>query len=243
MRDFIVCWTTQQHFKISVLLSEGRGKSGCSATRKDRKCLPGLTCDEDFYCILDRGESLSLFELHSLFSLFFSSLPSLEASCLHTMHLGEEIAWKPSCEVDGSYAAKQCRGDKLTGRFQIFNNIFLLLWITCHFIDLHFSLSCSLLCHASDASATRRRATRSSAGSGGKTLITWRASAADSAIEPNVLADWTWHCIVFLTGTLKHYNATWEYAGAPTSRADSSSRALSLCRIIFGHFCHVVSFN
>lgn len=177
------------------------------------------------------------------FSRLFPSFAYTEASCLHTMHLGEEIAWKPSCEVDGSYAAKQCRGDKLTGRFQISNNILILWWITCHFIDLHFSLLCVAFIHASDASATRRRATRSSAGSGGKTLITWRASAADSAIEPNVLADWTWHCIVFLTGTLKHYNATWEYAGAPTSRADSSSRALSLCRIIFGHFCHVVSFN
>lgn len=63
-----------------MYLSEGRGESGCSATRKDRKCLPGLTCDEDFYCILDRGESSSSSLFHLLpptsFALFtfFSSL-------------------------------------------------------------------------------------------------------------------------------------------------------------------------
>lgn len=52
-------------------------------------------------------------------SPYIRSFHFREASCLHTIHLGEEIAWKPSCEIDGSFAAKQCRGDKLTGRFRI----------------------------------------------------------------------------------------------------------------------------
>lgn len=33
------------------------------------------------------------------------------------MHFDELIAWKPTCEIDGTFSAKQCRGDKLTGRF------------------------------------------------------------------------------------------------------------------------------
>jgi hypothetical protein len=33
------------------------------------------------------------------------------------MHLNKSIGWKPTCEVDGSYSAIQCRGDKATGRF------------------------------------------------------------------------------------------------------------------------------
>ncbi|CRK99450.1 CLUMA_CG012578, isoform A [Clunio marinus] len=71
----------------------GRGESGCSVTRANRKCAPGLICDEDFYCILER------------------------TSCLHTMHFDENlVGWKPKCEIDGTYSPKQCRGDKLTGR-------------------------------------------------------------------------------------------------------------------------------
>lgn len=52
----------------------------------------------------------------------FRSLPSffnlsLSESCLHTMHFDELVGWKPTCEIDGTYMAKQCRGDKMTGRF------------------------------------------------------------------------------------------------------------------------------
>jgi hypothetical protein len=35
------------------------------------------------------------------------------------MHLDNMIGWKPSCEIDGSYSAKQCRGDNVTGRFVV----------------------------------------------------------------------------------------------------------------------------
>ncbi|CAG9804770.1 unnamed protein product [Chironomus riparius] len=68
------------------------GSSGCSRTVSRRFCAPGLVCDQDSYCILKRN------------------------SCLHTMHLDNMIGWKPSCEIDGSYSAKQCRGDNRTGR-------------------------------------------------------------------------------------------------------------------------------
>lgn len=56
--------------------------------------------------------------LHDRFHLFFSGLFrfSLSASCLHTMHFDDLVSWKPNCEIDGSYASKSCRGDKLTGR-------------------------------------------------------------------------------------------------------------------------------
>lgn len=58
--------------------------------------------------------------LHEVeFRLFvpFPAKRSLSASCFHTMHFDDTIGWKPTCEIDGSFAAKQCRGDKLTGRF------------------------------------------------------------------------------------------------------------------------------
>jgi hypothetical protein len=47
------------------------------------------------------------------------------------MHFDNIVGWKPSCEIDGSYSAKQCRGDNVTGRFVILCRINL---IFCHFI-------------------------------------------------------------------------------------------------------------
>jgi hypothetical protein len=80
------------------------------------------------------------------------SLLSLSASCLHTMHFDDVVGWKPKCEVDGTFSAKQCRGDKITGRY---NSI-----CACAHTK-------SSLCVCSDASAMRRRARRYSAGAGG----------------------------------------------------------------------------
>ncbi|CAO1388383.1 unnamed protein product [Diamesa hyperborea] len=68
---------------------KSKGESGCSPKKL---CAPGLKCDDDFYCIFDR------------------------ASCLHTVHFEDVVDWRPNCEKDGSYSAKQCRGDKITGR-------------------------------------------------------------------------------------------------------------------------------
>ncbi|KAG5681650.1 hypothetical protein PVAND_011065 [Polypedilum vanderplanki] len=70
-----------------------RGESDCSRTNKNKLCAPGLQCSEDFHCILNR------------------------TSCFHTMHFNDDIVgWKPTCEIDGTYSAKQCRGDKISGR-------------------------------------------------------------------------------------------------------------------------------
>lgn len=98
---------------LSLLTFQGRGESGCSATQMNRKCAPGLKCDEDFYCILDRSEFVA-WPISFIFSGLFRF--SLSASCLHTMHFDDLVSWKPNCEIDGSYASKSCRGDKLTGR-------------------------------------------------------------------------------------------------------------------------------
>lgn len=51
------------------------------------------------------------------FFYYFLKFLSLLASCYHTMHFDELVGWVPTCEIDGTYAARQCRGDKLTGRF------------------------------------------------------------------------------------------------------------------------------
>lgn len=45
---------SDKRFHIST--RQGRGESGCSRTRANRKCAPGLICDDDFYCILERSE-------------------------------------------------------------------------------------------------------------------------------------------------------------------------------------------
>lgn len=55
------------------------------------------------------------FHVHFHFNL------SLSASCLHSMHFDDFVGWSPKCEIDGTYLAKQCRGDKLTGRYVLVN--------------------------------------------------------------------------------------------------------------------------
>lgn len=67
--------------------------------------------------------SIEVFLVRCMISFHFINLRlSLSASCFHTMHFDDEIiTWKPTCEIDGSYSAKQCRGDKLTGRLVCFS--------------------------------------------------------------------------------------------------------------------------
>ncbi|XP_055538018.1 uncharacterized protein LOC129725806 [Wyeomyia smithii] len=65
----------------------------CNVNVASRRCAPGLKCDKK--CLYDR------------------------TTCLHTIHmqLEEELAgWYPRCNTDGTYASKQCRGDRLSGR-------------------------------------------------------------------------------------------------------------------------------
>lgn len=54
-------------------------------------------------------ENFHLFEFILFFNFFLDS-------CLHTVHFEDVVNWRPNCEKDGSYSAKQCRGDKITGR-------------------------------------------------------------------------------------------------------------------------------
>uniref|UniRef100_A0A182YD27 Thyroglobulin type-1 domain-containing protein n=1 Tax=Anopheles stephensi TaxID=30069 RepID=A0A182YD27_ANOST len=64
----------------------------CNMNIPDRRCAPGLKCSGR-KCIYDRS------------------------TCLHTMHLDRDlVGWIPKCNLDGTYAAKQCRGDRLSGR-------------------------------------------------------------------------------------------------------------------------------
>uniref|UniRef100_A0A182K001 Thyroglobulin type-1 domain-containing protein n=1 Tax=Anopheles christyi TaxID=43041 RepID=A0A182K001_9DIPT len=64
----------------------------CNMNIPDRRCAPGLKCSGR-KCIYDRS------------------------TCLHTLHLDKDlVGWIPKCNLDGTYAAKQCRGDRLSGR-------------------------------------------------------------------------------------------------------------------------------
>lgn len=38
------------------------------------------------------------------------------ASCLSTRHVSEKVQWKPECDSEGNFQAKQCKGDRLLGR-------------------------------------------------------------------------------------------------------------------------------
>ncbi|XP_055628410.1 uncharacterized protein LOC129769902 [Toxorhynchites rutilus septentrionalis] len=65
----------------------------CNVNVANRRCAPGLRCDRK--CLYDRS------------------------TCLHTIHMqaeGEWAGWYPQCSPDGTYASKQCRGDRLSGR-------------------------------------------------------------------------------------------------------------------------------
>ncbi|XP_049542748.1 uncharacterized protein LOC125955652 [Anopheles darlingi] len=64
----------------------------CNDNIPERRCAPGLKCGGR-KCIYDRS------------------------TCLHTLHLDKDlVGWVPKCNLDGTYAAKQCRGDRLSGR-------------------------------------------------------------------------------------------------------------------------------
>ena len=70
------------------------------------------------------------------------------------MHFDAIIGWKPNCDVDGSYSARQCRGDKITGRFVRDN--------TCHATEK--------LVIFVDVFVTRKRERKFLAGTGGVNL-------------------------------------------------------------------------
>jgi hypothetical protein len=75
------------------------------------------------------------------------------------MHFDEMIAWKPMCEIDGSFSAKQCRGDKLTGRFFIL------------FLKQHTKISSNNVIKFPDVFVMLKRVRKFSDGIGLETLI------------------------------------------------------------------------
>lgn len=77
------------------------GAKQCQACEKNEDCAPGLKCD-----LIDDGgggepQQRCVYD---------------KSTCHHLVHLPEEIQWKPDCYSDGRFAAKQCRGDKVSGR-------------------------------------------------------------------------------------------------------------------------------
>lgn len=68
---------------------QGRGESGCSSTRANKKCAPGLTCDDDFYCILDRSNFIFLYSgAHFRLSFTFHFQLRAFIRCTSTVTLG-----------------------------------------------------------------------------------------------------------------------------------------------------------
>lgn len=49
--------------------------------------------------------------------LFLSANYTIAAKCSYTRHLPAAVTQRPTCELDGSFAAKQCKGDMVSGRF------------------------------------------------------------------------------------------------------------------------------
>jgi hypothetical protein len=49
----------------SLLSRSERGESGCRNTNKKKLCQPGLMCDDDFYCILNRSKYFRVRARHS----------------------------------------------------------------------------------------------------------------------------------------------------------------------------------
>jgi hypothetical protein len=55
------------------------------------------------------------------------------------MHFNNAIiGWKPNCEIDGTYSARQCRGDKITGRLEF-------IFVLHRYINEHICLDVSVM--------------------------------------------------------------------------------------------------
>ncbi|GLV36502.1 hypothetical protein CBL_08001 [Carabus blaptoides fortunei] len=62
-----------------------------------KPCAPGLKCNDVNTCVLD------------------------ETSCARFQHMQDKPKWLPSCLPDGSYAPKQCKGERQNGRCYCYN--------------------------------------------------------------------------------------------------------------------------
>lgn len=86
-------------------------QSGCDDQSK--RCAPGLLC-QNGVCVLDKGIfKLNIWELKKETKTF--KMDNLIGSCSYTYHL-PKFRQLPDCEVDGSFAAKQCKGDNIAGK-------------------------------------------------------------------------------------------------------------------------------
>lgn len=85
------------------------------------ECAPGLQCQAtstNNTCYLNKGSTTSAHihhtrTHHTLKILNFNKLAELCSS--YTYHM-PDLKQVPTCEQDGSFAAKQCKGDRLYGR-------------------------------------------------------------------------------------------------------------------------------
>lgn len=73
---------------------ESSGTKVCKKCKTDEECAIGLYCEDGYRCAFDKR------------------------SCYYLAHMNpkEELHWKPECEANGFFKAKQCRGDKVSGR-------------------------------------------------------------------------------------------------------------------------------
>lgn len=74
------------------------GAKHCETCEQTENCAPGLKCNQIKQCVYDTS------------------------TCHHLNHLPVQIQWVPNCEPIGHFTAKQCRGNKVSGRCFCFNN-------------------------------------------------------------------------------------------------------------------------
>lgn len=103
-RSCITSITQADCERYSVLVSSESGcprcETGveqCQECDDTSPCAPGLKCelleqDGEKYCTYDKS------------------------TCHHLHHLPQQIQWIPDCYPTGTFVAKQCRGDKVSGR-------------------------------------------------------------------------------------------------------------------------------
>lgn len=94
----------------------------CSDVDGD-KCAVGLKC-VNRECVYDKGEYFIIIDwkwsggLLQWFCLLHYFICSLQESCYFTKHIEDnsDLTVIPRCDLDGSYAAAQCKGDRSSGR-------------------------------------------------------------------------------------------------------------------------------
>lgn len=114
--------------KYSVLVSKQgncprceTGAKQCEACTHSDDCAPGLKCDQlstfnDDDGDVDENKNQTEQLQQQKWCVYDKS------TCHHLNHLPDQIQWVPDCEPNGQFAAKQCRGDKVSGRCFCFDD-------------------------------------------------------------------------------------------------------------------------